>query len=311
MESFNVIWLAVGLVLCATPPGVHGATDAFDWCYHDSSCNDTTWPVKAPKFCNGSRQSPIDIVSAGATLDADLKDFTFTKFDSKSALTKIENTGQTIKVTLDSGVGVSGGGLPTAYDSMQFHLHWGNGSSVPGSEHTVDGKRYPMEFHIVNFRSSFNGNATQAVSDSEGVAALGFFIDVSDNTTGEPAAWKSLASHLSNIKLQGQSDSVSGISLDDLLPGVNRSRFYRYLGSLTTPLCYEAVVWTVFKEPVKISKDLIDMFANTVHIGNASTPLMTNVYRNIQPAQPVTHSSGSKMNFSFGIIVFTVALWMR
>ncbi len=56
----------------------------------------------------------------------------------------------------------------------------------------------------------------------------------------------------------GESVSLSpGISLDDLLEGVDRTQYYRYLGSLTTPACNEAVVWTVFKQPIKVSKDLV------------------------------------------------------
>ncbi|KAJ0060159.1 hypothetical protein NL108_004007 [Boleophthalmus pectinirostris] len=307
-----MFWLAVGFVLSVTPPVIQGATNTFVWCYHDPSCNDATWPSKAPEFCNGSRQSPIDIVTKNATLNQNLTSFTFTNFDNKSALTKIENTGDTVKVTLTGNVRVKGGDLPGTYDSMQFHLHWGNGASVPGSEHTVDGKRYPMELHIVNLKSQYNGNTTQAAADSTGAAALGFFIDVAENTTGEPAAWKTLTSYLSNITLKGQSVTLSNeISLDDLLAGIDRTRYYRYLGSLTTPLCYEAVVWTVFKEPLKVSKDLIDMFANSVHIGNSTSPLLINCYRNVQAAQPVTHSSSSKINISYGLFVFISALWMR
>lgn len=105
---------------------------------------------------------------------------------------------------MGSGIQISGGGLTEAYDSLQFHLHWGNGSSGPGSEHTVDGKRYAMEvkshtslwaitststnsalnifvflqLHIVNSKSSYNGNTTLATEDSTGLAALGFFIEV-------------------------------------------------------------------------------------------------------------------------------------
>lgn len=59
-----------------------------------------------------------------------------------------------VQVYFNSGAKISGGGLPEEYDSFQFHLHWGNGSSVPGSEHTVDGKRYPMAVNIVVFSST-------------------------------------------------------------------------------------------------------------------------------------------------------------
>ncbi len=39
---------------------------------------------------------------------------------------------------------ISGGGLPTTYKAVQFHLHWGKNGG-PGSEHTIDGEQYPME----------------------------------------------------------------------------------------------------------------------------------------------------------------------
>lgn len=56
---------------------------------------------------------------------------------------------------------------------------------------------------------------------------------------------------------------AAGISLDDLLFGVDRTKYYRYLGSLTTPACNEAVVWTVFKDPIMVSKDLVGFFFNS------------------------------------------------
>ncbi|XP_023832631.1 carbonic anhydrase 4-like [Salvelinus sp. IW2-2015] len=256
------------------------------WCYHDPSCNDTTWPTIATEHCNGSHQSPINIISASAVRDANLTEFNFTKYGDNSTMKNIKNTGETVKVELRSGVQITGGALSEAYDSLQFHLHWGNGTSVPGSEHTVDGTRYPMELHIVNAKSSHNGNTTTAVTDSTGLAALGFFIEaMPGNATGSPAAWNTLTSYLANITLKDDIVNIThAISLDELLEGVDRTKYYRYLGSLTTPNCNEAVVWTVFKDPIKVSQDLIDLFSTTLHIGhNSTSALMTNVFRNIQP----------------------------
>lgn len=37
--------------------------------------------------------------------------------------------------------------------------------------------------------------------------------------------------------------------------------YYRYVGSLTTPLCSEGVLWTVFRSPVEASAAQIRRFA--------------------------------------------------
>jgi len=39
---------------------------------------------------------------------------------------------------------VTGGQLPGTYVLLGFHFHWGDIDSV-GSEHTIDGKAYPLE----------------------------------------------------------------------------------------------------------------------------------------------------------------------
>ncbi|KAI1896322.1 hypothetical protein AGOR_G00093590 [Albula goreensis] len=254
------------------------------WCYHDPICNDTIWISRPYGVCNGTRQSPINIETAKVKGDSNLTAFSFTGFDNNSTMKKIKNTGKTVKVDFADGLmSVSGGGLPNTFNSLQFHLHWGNGSSSPGSEHTVDDKRYPMELHIVNLNSKFNGDIAQIVEDSEGIAALGFFIEAT-NEPG-PESWKTLTKYLSNLTHAGDYANITDhISVDELLVGVDRTRYYRYLGSLTTPKCQEAVVWTVFKDTVKVNKDLIDLFSTTIFVNSSSnSPLMTNVYRNIVP----------------------------
>ncbi|KAK0144262.1 Carbonic anhydrase 4 [Merluccius polli] len=301
------------LVVCALAGSGHCASDSVAWCYHDASCGPAAWPtVVSPEFCNGSRQSPVNIDTRSATEDSSLKNFIFNNYDNTSGLTTITNTGRTVKVALQD-LTVSGGGLSTKYQSLQFHLHWGNGDAVPGSEHTVNGMRYPMEMHIVNMKESYNGNVTLALADSEGLAALGFFIEVMDgNATASPASWNTLASYLANITNSGDSASItSKISMDDLLVGVDRARYYRYLGSLTTPTCNEVVVWTVFKDPIKVSKDVINRFNSTVHIGNDTSILMINTYRNLQPDQEVkttVDNSGSSITLASAQMAIA-AIW--
>ncbi|XP_058650368.1 carbonic anhydrase 7-like isoform X3 [Onychostoma macrolepis] len=223
----------------------------------------------------------------------------------------------------DEKIKVQGGALPGVYNTKQFHLHWGNGSSSPGSEHTVDGKQYPMELHIVSVHSKYNGSVSAALAakDSTALAVLGFFIEVSmtfiqsrekhkhkwlgcvhmgmhccvcvcffnqqgTNEANKTKSWDILTSYLTKIRNSGDqtSDIMNQITLNSLIEGVDRTKYYRYQGSLTTPSCNEAVIWTVFKEPVKVSQAFINRFSTTVFFKDASASVLnTNNFRGVQP----------------------------
>ena len=59
---------------------------------------------------------------------------------------------------------------------------------------------------------------------------------------------------LEHVPAPGKESKVGGVKIDpvDFLPE-DRS-FYRFPGSLTTPICNEEVMWYVMKNPVEFSE---------------------------------------------------------
>jgi carbonic anhydrase len=72
---------------------------------------------------------------------------------------------------------VNGGPLGNPqYQLSNIHFHWGSVSSQ-GSEHTLEGKRYPMEVHMVHIKQEY-GNLSNALEHEDGLAVLGFFMEI-------------------------------------------------------------------------------------------------------------------------------------
>lgn len=280
-----------------------------EWCY-DRHCDfsPSHWHLLPHSYCGGERQSPVNIEKKSVE-NKHLEPFVFTKFDDKHAIEYIINTGHTVKCILKPNtVEISGGGLGHVYSTLQFHFHWGSNDS-DGSEHTVDLHRYPMEMHIVNKRKDLT--LDEAIKTPEGLAVLGFFIEEKDGTksssgsgnhetgntgsnSSEMDGWEKLTHYLSSIRNIGSQVGVTEeISIDDLLGSVNRKKFYRYNGSLTTPQCNEVVVWTVFKEPVKVDKNLMMMFLTQAGYHKVFRPTQPLHNRKIYSSSSASRASAS------------------
>jgi carbonic anhydrase len=74
-----------------------------------------------------------------------------------------------------------------------------------------------------------------------------------------------------NIPAPGKENKVEGVTINpaDLLP-VDHA-FYRFPGSLTTPLCNEVVTWYLMKNPIELSEDQIQEY--TRHYHNSARPI--------------------------------------
>merc|ERR1712004_101449 len=79
---------------------------------------------------------------------------------------------------------VYGGGLPGIYQFAQFHLHWGSVDSQ-GSEHTINQKAYPMELHLVHFKTEYGNDIMSAITNeprgkNDNLAVLGIMFEIQD-----------------------------------------------------------------------------------------------------------------------------------
>lgn len=165
---------------------------------------------------------------------------------------------------------LSGGGLSGSYFFDQIHFHW-------ASEHTIDETRYGLEMHAVHHNSQWK-DLTQASDHKKGIAVLGVLFSVTDYTN--PIIENIIHSALVvKDKVGGVAPLKKPLSLKDLMP-TNRTTYFRYEGSLTTPSCGEAVIWTVFPDVIPISADQVDQLKSMIKMGNDT---LASNYRKLQP----------------------------
>ncbi|XP_061753991.1 carbonic anhydrase 4a [Nerophis ophidion] len=281
-------------------------TGAGDWCYQsqftcEHQCNTPDKWNHANGACAGKQQSPINIVTRKTLKDERLTPLQFTNYQQMFRGT-IKNNGHSVQVGVPHLSTISGGGLTTTYKAVQFHLHWGNNGEA-GSEHTIDGEQYPMELHIVHMKHHYT-DLTTALADPEGVAVLGFFYVVSNTANRK---YDPIISALRSIKTTNGNTSLPPASLAQLIPPEqNLTTFYRYKGSLTTPGCTEAVIWTLFENPIPMSFDQLRAFSELkFHDGKP----MVGTFRPVQPlnGRPVFRSGGVAVLFSSALLVAALA----
>jgi len=192
----------------------------------------TNWASLSADYeaCAGSSQSPIDIVADDEAQSVDV-DMSYT--ESGGILT---GSGKLFKMELDGGTLTLG---DKEYDLIQFHFH------TP-SEHTVEGKSYPAEVHLVH------------AADDGTLAVIGVFYEVGEANEALAKFWDELP----NV---GSANPVD-FNAAELLPEDRTT--YTYDGSLTTPPCSEVVSWHVMKTPVSISQEQLDALSEMHGVQN-------------------------------------------
>lgn len=223
------------------------------WGYGRSN-GPSAWRQSFP-IADGERQSPIDIVTSIAEYDPTLTSVVLTpKYDLEREL-EISNTGHSICAKIHQVSELTGGPLHHTYRLEQFHFHWGETESR-GSEHTIDGKEYPGELHLVHYNCDKYKSFGDAAKEPDGLAVLGVMIKLGDTHLG----FQTLSDSAEQVKKPDEKCNIrSSFTPACLLPG-NTCNYWTYEGSLTTPPLYESVTWIVLYDALEISKDQLKCF---------------------------------------------------
>ncbi|XP_012662698.2 carbonic anhydrase 6 [Otolemur garnettii] len=247
-----------------------------EWTYSEGALDQAHWPKEYPA-CGGKRQSPINLQTRKVHYNPSLKALNLTGYDTQEGEFSMVNNGHTVQISLPPTMHLR---APdgTKYIAQQMHFHWGGGSSeMSGSEHTVDGARHMSEIHVVHYNSKYQSYDI-AKDAPNGLAVMAAFIEVKDHT--ENTYYDDFISHLANIKYAGQSTTLTGLDIKDMLP-VDLAHYFSYNGSLTTPPCTENVHWFVMADYVKLSKEQILKLESSLLDHRNKT--IRNDYRRTQP----------------------------
>jgi carbonic anhydrase len=248
--------LTVFFVACGSPsqreskPDVETpaepVTDEVHWGY-EGEIGPEHWADLSPDFAlcrEGTEQSPIDLVGAvpieGVDVERRLGEAVLT-LDQRARVMDLVDNGHTIQVTTDVPMSLDVGGVH--YELIQFHFH------AP-SEHTINGEYAALEIHFVH------------KSETGVLAVVGVLVEEGEH---DPS-WDPILNALPSEP--GDARHIEGLDLDlgEFMP--TQERYYRYVGSLTTPPCTEGVEWVVMADKERISPEQIAALASHLHDNN-------------------------------------------
>lgn len=194
----------------------------------------------------GKRQSPINLrVNDGrGTPETSAPAADPIQIAYNATELEIENLGSTIEFPYSAGSTMTVG--DDTYELLQFHLH-------ARSEHTIEGKTFPLEIHLVHR----NVNAPN-------FAVLGIMVEEGEEnaTFAEFGSAAELAQMIPGDQQVAYEFPTLELNVADLLP--EDLETYRYRGSLTTPPCSEVVNWHVLTTPITMSADQLAMFEDEI-----------------------------------------------
>ncbi|KAL7170263.1 hypothetical protein ACSBR2_035185 [Camellia fascicularis] len=192
--------------------------------------------------CNhGEMQSPIDMANRRVQIIRKSKELVK---NYKTSNVTVKNRGHDIAIKWTLGEAGS-----IKINGTEYQLHQGHWHSP--SEHSINGRRYAMELHMVHESPQENGETK--------IAVIGVFYKI-----GRPDPFLTqLMRNISDMIDQKDERHFGMVDPRDIKTG--GKRYYRYMGSLTVPPCTEGVVWTINKKVRTVSREQVKLLREAVH----------------------------------------------
>ncbi|KAJ9181519.1 hypothetical protein P3X46_009642 [Hevea brasiliensis] len=203
---------------------------------------------------SGNLQSPIDMSNRRVKV---IRNSGGLKRNYKPSYSILKNRGHDI--SLQWGEHKAGSIEINGNEYFLQQCHWHS-----PSEHSINGRRYDMELHMVHINTDPNGKYN--------ITVVGQLYKI-----GPPDAFLSkLLRDIKDMNDRKQERHMGVVDPSEIKLDVKQ--YYRYLGSLTVPPCTEGVIWTISKKIRTVSEGQVKALRDAVHDYAA---------RNARPVQPL------------------------
>jgi len=219
-------------------------------CEKGNPCGPDYWKAKYPNCSNMDEGSPFDLKSDEHVYQSlDLKVFKTDACNDVEFMLNQHTTQVETDKTCPKAFSVFKG---ESFNFVQFHFH-------SPSEHTVDGKRFPLEMHYVHARADGRFLVLALFIGVDSSAKFSEFIETVHRNVPTGGEDEGFNFHDAVKKITGFSPYKAFIS------SAIEKGFLHYVGSATTPPCQLPTDWILFEEPFYITPSVLDAYRSIIN----------------------------------------------